>query len=46
MARIQGFSKENVNTFFTILKSELEKVNFDATRIFNGRRDGNFNRLA
>jgi len=43
-ARIQGFSKENVNTFFTILKSELEKINFDATRIFNV--DGNFNRSA
>jgi len=44
MVRIQGFSKENVNTFFTILKSELEKINFDATRIFNV--DGNFNRSA
>ncbi|PSN38553.1 hypothetical protein C0J52_14817 [Blattella germanica] len=34
-ARIQGFTKESVSKFYSILKPELEKVNFDGTRVFN-----------
>ena len=35
LARIQGFNRENVQIFFSILKSALEKVRFDETRIYN-----------
>lgn len=35
LARIKGFSKENVDIFFKLLKPELEKINFDPTRIYN-----------
>lgn len=35
MARIQGFSRQNVQKFFSILKAELVKIDFDQTRIFN-----------
>lgn len=35
LARIKGFSRENVQQFFTVLKPELERVNFSATRVFN-----------
>ena len=35
LARIKGFSSENVKKFFDILKPELERVKFLATRIFN-----------
>jgi len=35
MARIQGFTKESVAKFFSILKPELERIHFDETRVFN-----------
>lgn len=35
LARIQGFTKENVDNFFSILKPELEKVKSSAARVFN-----------
>lgn len=35
LARIQGFSKDNVDKFFNVLKPELEKVKFSAARVFN-----------
>ena len=35
LARAKGFSKERVNLFFDILKPELEKVNFNPTKVFN-----------
>lgn len=35
LARAQGFSKENVNEFFEILKSTVDENKIDATRIFN-----------
>lgn len=35
LARIQGFSKENVGKFFDILKPELQKVKSSAARVFN-----------
>lgn len=34
-ARVRGFTRENVNTFFSILKLELEKIDYNATRIFS-----------
>lgn len=35
LARIRGFSRENVKKFFDILKPELELVKFSPTRVFN-----------
>ncbi|XP_072400257.1 uncharacterized protein [Diabrotica undecimpunctata] len=35
MARDKGFTKENVDKYFSILKPELEKINFDPSKIFN-----------
>lgn len=35
LARIRGFSRENVKTFFYILKPELELMKFSPTRVFN-----------
>ncbi|XP_046677400.1 MFS-type transporter clz9-like [Homalodisca vitripennis] len=35
LARIKGFSPENVKKFYDILKPELERVNFSPTRVFN-----------
>lgn len=40
MARIQGFSKTNVDYFFKILAPQLEKIQFDATRVFNVDESG------
>ncbi|CAH0721624.1 unnamed protein product, partial [Brenthis ino] len=34
-ARVQGFTAENVKSFFDILKPELEKINFNPNKIFN-----------
>ncbi|GBP59179.1 CENP-B homolog protein 2 [Eumeta japonica] len=34
-ARIQGFTAENVKSFFDILKPELEKIKFNPNKIFN-----------
>lgn len=34
-ARIQGFTKEHIKTFFTLLKPELEKIHFNPNKIFN-----------
>ncbi|CAG9834850.1 unnamed protein product [Diabrotica balteata] len=35
MARAKEFTKQNVDKYFSILKPELEKINFDPSRIFN-----------
>lgn len=35
LARIKGFTKENVESFYTILGKELEKVNFNPCKVFN-----------
>lgn len=35
IARIKGFSEENVAKFYSILKPELEKIKYDPTKIFN-----------
>lgn len=34
-ARVQGFTAENVKTFFELLKPELQKINFNPNKIFN-----------
>ncbi|CAH2092167.1 unnamed protein product [Euphydryas editha] len=34
-ARVQGFTAENVKSFFAILKPELQKINFNPNKIFN-----------
>src|SRR5258705_9066413 len=35
LARIHGFTQESVQLFFSILKPELEKINFDPTKVYN-----------
>lgn len=35
IARAQGFTKENVDAFFQILKPELDKVGHRSNRVFN-----------
>ena len=35
VARIQGFSRENVEKFFSILKPEMKKIQHNPTKIFN-----------
>jgi hypothetical protein len=35
VARVQAFTKENLNRFFDILKPELNKINHRAHRVFN-----------
>ena len=35
VARAQSFTAENVAQFFSVLKPELEKINFKPSRIFN-----------
>ncbi|XP_072398081.1 uncharacterized protein [Diabrotica undecimpunctata] len=42
MARAKGFAKENVDKYFSILKPELEKINFDPSKIFNVDETGIF----
>lgn len=39
-ARAKGFSKENVQSFFSILTNEYEKHNYSADRIFNVDESG------
>lgn len=34
-ARVQGFTAENVKTFFELLKPKLQKINFNPNKIFN-----------
>nr|CAH7758416.1 unnamed protein product [Callosobruchus chinensis] len=40
MACIKGFSKGNVDEFYKILTPQLEKIQFDATRLFNVNESG------
>lgn len=35
LARIHGFTRENFDKFYSILKNELEGVNLQASRVFN-----------
>lgn len=35
MARAKGFTQKNVEKYFSILKTELKKINFDPSKIFN-----------
>ncbi len=35
MARVQAFTKENVDRFFSVLKPELQKIKFASDRVFN-----------
>ena len=35
ISRAKGFTKENVDAFFDLLKPELEKINFNSSRIYN-----------
>lgn len=35
MARSKGFTKENVDKYFSILKTEHEKINFDPSKTFS-----------
>jgi len=35
LARIKGFTKENVDKFYSILKAELEKIKFNPNRVYN-----------
>ncbi|XP_063216726.1 uncharacterized protein LOC134527734 [Bacillus rossius redtenbacheri] len=35
IARAKGFTKDNVHKFFSLLKVELERINFDPSKIFN-----------
>jgi hypothetical protein len=35
LARIKGFTKENVESFYTILEIQLENVNFNPCKVFN-----------
>lgn len=34
-ARVQGFTAENVKTFFNLLKPEMQKINFNPNKVFN-----------
>jgi hypothetical protein len=42
-ARVELFTKENVNKFFDLLEPELKKINFDPNRLYSCDETGVYN---